>query len=434
MTSNARVLVERSIDRLCERVFERWLSAMGDPRFRVVLWNGRSLGAPESIDPPTARILDRAAFVRLLLDLELQVGELYTEGRLILEGDLLEFTRLVYEGGIDSRLGARWLPRRLLERTLRNDAESGRTSAQHHYDVDNDFYRLWLDEGMVYTCAYFGSAEDSLDEAQRRKLDHVCRKLRLREGERVIEAGCGWGALALHMARYYGVRVRAFNVSRAQIVFAREQAEKQDLTHLVEFIEDDYRNITGRCDKFVSVGMLEHVGPEHYRELGAVIDRCLGHDGLGLIHSTGMTRPGRVNRWIEQRIFPNAHLPRLSEMMDILEPYEMAVLDVENLRRHYALTLRHWLRRYEAALPAIQARVGAETARAWRLYLAGCAGGFAAGYMELFQVVFTRTHNMQIPWTRAALNEGASVDLSTDLAPPMAEVPWDPGTRRDGGL
>jgi cyclopropane-fatty-acyl-phospholipid synthase len=401
------VIGARLLDDLCTRGVRRWLSAMGNPALRVALWNGAAVSPPGVEPVGTVRIRDRGALLRLLADPEMQVGELYTERRIELEGDLLAMTRAVYEGGIDRRPGRRWLPWGLLDcAQRRRDPAPGRESAQHHYDVDNDFYRLWLDERMVYTCAYFHAGDDTLEDAQLQKLDHVCRKLRLREGERVIEAGCGWGALALHMARYYGARVRAFNVSRAQLEVAREQAEKQGLSHRVEFIEDDYREITGACEKFVAVGLLEHVGTAHYRELGAVIGRCLTRDGIGLLHSVGASRPLRLNRWIERRIFPNAQIPRLREMMDLFEPCDLAVLDVENLRRHYALTLRHWLRRYDAAAEAIEARVGPGTARAWRLYLAGCAGGFAAGYLELFQIVFARAGNLAIPWTRAHLYAG----------------------------
>jgi cyclopropane-fatty-acyl-phospholipid synthase len=217
----------------------------------------------------------------------------------------------------------------------------------------------------------------------------------------VIEAGCGWGSLALHMARHYGVTVRAVNVSHEQIAYAREQAEKQGLQDRVEFVEDDYRNLGGRCDKFVSVGMLEHVGPENYRALGAVIDRVLVPHGLGLVHSMGLSQPGRMNRWLEQRIFPNASTPSLRQMMDIFEPRRFAVLDVENLRLHYALTLRHWLSRYDGAWRRIRELVGDERARAWRLYLAGTAAAFEEGVVQLFQIVFTRERNARIPWTRA---------------------------------
>jgi cyclopropane-fatty-acyl-phospholipid synthase len=298
-----------------------------------------------------------------------------------------------------------------LRRLRPHDRTTAKGSAQHHYDVGNEFYRLWLDERMVYTCAYFPSPADGLEEAQLAKLEHVCRKLALRRDELVFEAGAGWGALALHMARYHGVRVRAWNVSREQVAFARERAEKEGLAGRVEFVEDDYRNVHGRCDAFVSVGMLEHVGPECYRTLGGVIGRVLARDGRGLIHSIGRPRGQRLNRWTEQRVFPGAHPPTLREMMEIFEPNGLAVLDVENLRRHYALTARHLLARFRAARPRIEALVGPERTRTFELYLAGTVASFEAETIELFQVVFNRVGSDRFPWTRAHLYTGEAPEL-----------------------
>src|SRR6185295_4327164 len=209
-----------------------------------------------------------------------------------------------------------------------------------HYDLGNDFYRLWLDREMVYTCAYFPTPEVSLEAAQIHKMDLVCRKLHLRPGDRVVEAGCGWGALALHMAAHYGVTVRAFNLSSEQITYARDRAAREGLAARAEFIEDDYRNVTGTCDAFVSVGMLEHVGFSELSSLGAVIDRSLGAHGRGLLHFIGRNRPMPLNAWIRKRIFPGAYPPALAEVFDnVLGPWNLSVLDVENLRLHYARTL-----------------------------------------------------------------------------------------------
>ncbi len=380
------------------------LAAMGDPPVRVRLWNGEVLGGPD--DVPIVAIRDPGALARLVLDPEMAFGDLWVAGRLEVEGDLPAFLAAAFRARSEAGVLARWLPRRLLEGALRTELGTATQNAQHHYDVGNAFYELWLDERMLYTCAYFPTPEATLEEAQLAKMDHVARKLALRPGERVVEAGCGWGALALHMARYYGVTVRAFNVSHEQILYAREQAEKQGLTDRVEFVEDDYRHVSGRYDAFVSVGMLEHVGLDHYGTLGRVIERCLEPEGRGLIHSIGRSRPQRLHRWIRERVFPNAHPPTLSEMMQIFEPRDFAVLDVENLRLHYRLTAEHWLRRYERELPRIEALVGRERARTWHLYLAGTVASFAAATLHLYQAVFTRAQNDAIPWSRAYLYTG----------------------------
>ena len=241
------------------------------------------------------------------------------------------------------------------------------------------------------------------NEAQRAKYDHVCRKLWLRPGDEVIEAGCGWGGLALHMARHYGVKVRAFNISREQVAWARDRARLEGLERRVEFVEDDYRNIDGRCDAFVSVGMLEHVGVENYAGLGEVIASCLAPHGRGLIHTIGRNRPAKLHPWIEKRIFPGARPPALSEMMQVFEAREFSVLDVENLRLHYARTLLDWKALYDAREDRVRAMFDERFVRSWRLYLAGSVAGFTTGSLQLFQVVFAPRHNNDLPPTRAQL-------------------------------
>jgi cyclopropane-fatty-acyl-phospholipid synthase len=390
----------RPLESWLVRRAHRWFEAMGGPPVRVSLWDGTVLGLADA--PVGVRIRDRGALLRLLLDPELHSGDLYTEGRVEIEGDPIEFVRQIYATRPTGAVRWNWLAR-LIDGARSYDPISARRNARHHYDLGNDFYRLWLDERMQYTCAYFPSPEVTLEQAQLAKLDHVCRKLELRAGERVIEAGCGWGGLALHMARHYGARVRAYNVSEEQVAWAREQAVKHDLHGRVEFVLDDYRSAAGRCDKFVSVGMLEHVGPKHYPELGDVIERTLEPHGLALIHTIGRSIPLRLHRWIARRVFPNAYPPTLREMMDIFEPHDFAVLDVENLRRHYALTLRHWLARYERGFERAVALVGRERARAWRLYLAGSVAAFERGSLHLFQVLVSRAANDRVPWTRAGV-------------------------------
>jgi cyclopropane-fatty-acyl-phospholipid synthase len=229
----------------------------------------------------------------------------------------------------------------------------------------------------------------------------------LRAGETVVEAGCGWGALALHMARRYGVRVVACNVSHEQVLWARRRAAAEGLAGQVEFLEADYRELAGRYDAFVSVGMLEHVGLRSYAELARVIDRCLAPDrGRGLVHFIGRDRARPLNAWIRRRIFPGAYPPTLDQVVShVLRPARVSVVDVENLRRHYALTLAHWRRRFERA--EADGRIGFDRGfrRAWRLYLAGSEASFATGALELFQVTFARPADDSLPWTRAALYE-----------------------------
>jgi cyclopropane-fatty-acyl-phospholipid synthase len=378
------------------------LAAVPGAPLALVLPSGEEVGNGGS---PIARL--RIADMRTLLGLlgpgsDLHFGDAYADGRIVVEGDLLGLLEAVFaapENGWLADLSARWC--RLVGRG--NSIRRSRANVHHHYDLGNDFYTLWLDREMVYTCAYFPTPAASLEEAQVAKMEHVARKLRLHPGENVIEAGCGWGALALHLARRHGVRVRAFNVSEEQVCWARERARREGLADRVEFIDDDYRNVRGTCDAFVSVGMLEHVGREHYGELAAVIDRTLAPHGRGLLHSIGRNRRREFSAFVQRRIFPGAYVPTLREMVSLLEPADFSVLDVENLRLHYARTLEHWLARFETHRDEVARRFSEPFVRIWRLYLAGSIAAFRTGALQLFQVVFTRGRSNAVPWTRADL-------------------------------
>lgn len=388
------------------RLLRHLLQSLGDPPLRISLWNGEVLSPAAAAPLADMRIADRATLLKLVADPEFQFGECFCDGTLEVDGDLVGLLKTLIQALSESATTAPPL-RRLLDR-LRRRGSSGSNFAlqnvQHHYDIGNEFYRLWLDREMSYTCAYFASPAMTLEEAQVAKMDHVCRKLRLQPGETVVEAGCGWGALALHMATRYGVHVKAFNLSREQIAHAKEranaQAQSPGMAGSVEFVEDDYRNIQGRFDAFVSVGMLEHVGRENFGALGSLINRCLAPDGRGLIHSIGHLSPDPLNAWIEKRIFPGGYAPSLREILEVLEPSRFSVLDVENLRLHYALTLEHWLRRFDAAADCVRGMYGKRFVRAWRLYLCGSQAAFSAGEMQLFQVLFARGRSNLVPWTR----------------------------------
>jgi cyclopropane-fatty-acyl-phospholipid synthase len=384
------------------RALERTLSSRGVLPFPVVLWNGLELSPSSGASRGRVRLLERSALRDLLLRPDPGLGEAYEDGRLIVEGDLLQLVDSAFRTGFGSVGFWRRLLRALAWKP-RGSRWRARQNIHHHYDVGNDFYRLWLDERLVYTCAYFPTPDASLEEAQLAKMHHVCRKLDLRPGERVVEGGCGWGALALHMAEHCGARVRAFNISREQIDFACEEAKRRGLSSRVEFVEDDYRGIRERCDAFVSVGMLEHVGRSHYRALSRVVDRCLEPHGRGLLHSIGRAQPKAMSPWLERRIFPGAYIPSLREMMEVFEPANLAVLDVENLRLHYARTLEHWLDRFEKASDRVESMFDARFVRTWRLYLASSIASFRSGNCQLYQVLFSRAGNERIPWTRAGV-------------------------------
>jgi len=392
---------ERSARSLDARLVHRLLTALGGPPIEFELaWTGERVSANRA---PQARIriADRSTLIGIVADPQVRFGDAYAEGQAEIDGDLVQLVKLIYRSAPGARRGAlSRVVNNWRHRPRRNTLAGSRNNIHRHYDIGNEFYSLWLGQTMAYTCAYYPTADASLDEAQVAKMDHVCRKLQLKAGDSVVEAGCGWGTLALHMASRYGARVRAFNISKEQIAYARARAREQGLEGRVEFVEDDYRTISGRYDVFVSIGMLEHVGVENYPQLGQIARRAIGTEGRGLIHSIGRNQPSSLHPWIERRIFPGAYPPSLSEMMQIFEPADLSVLDVENIRLHYALTLRAWMSLYEAAVDKVRAMFDERFVRMWRLYLAGSIAAFEAGTLQLFQVLFTAEENNRLSLTR----------------------------------
>ncbi|MDH4047514.1 MAG: cyclopropane-fatty-acyl-phospholipid synthase family protein [Gammaproteobacteria bacterium] len=382
----------------------RWIMMrVGNPRVLVRMWNGEEFCLADGRPVACLEFRDRRVIPELIMSTSVGFGECYSKGMIEVHGDFVAFADEITRAITEKYRGRYNLQKihSLLASVRGNTLSRSQQNVQHHYDLGNEFYRLWLDPRMVYTCAYYEHADATLEQAQLAKLDHVCRKLRLRPGQEVIEAGCGWGSLALHMVQHYGVRVKAYNNSIEQVSFAREEAARLGLdSSRLTFVKDDYRNITGRCDAFVSIGMLEHVGRKHYRNLGKLIRNCLKPGGIGLIHSIGRSRPAPVDAWIARHIFPGGHIPSLSEMSEIFEPFEFSILDIENLRLHYARTCRAWLANFERVKDEVSAMYSEEFARAWRLYLAGSSAGFHTGTLQLYQVLIAPPGNNSVPWTR----------------------------------
>ena len=400
---------EQASDGRAPNALDRWLlrqmtSRLDSSRVRVILWDEPAPATTADSLPVVVRVGDRKALRKVILHPNLYFGDLYSSGRITVHGDLVTLLQAAYKYTAEK-------PSKL-ERLLRGrriptpDLADSRRNIHHHYDLGNDFYELWLDrEALQYTCAYYADPAMTIEQAQQAKMHHVCRKMRLKAGETVAEAGSGWGGFAIFMAKNYGAKVRSFNISREQVAYARNWAKREGVENNVEFVEDDFRNIAGKYDVFVSIGMLEHAGAGNYRDLGKLIDRVLTPEGRGLIHSIGRDRPEPLNAWIDKRIFPGAYPPTLREMMDIFEPNGLSVLDVENIRLHYAETLRGWLQRYEENVDTIREMFDETFVRAWRLYLVGSIAAFLTGKLQLFQVLYARTGARNVPWTRAHVYE-----------------------------
>ncbi len=382
---------------LDKALLTRMFRAMGQPSIRLVLWDGtvvNGIGEPAGI----VHILDRRTLWRLPVNPNLVFGDAYVAGHIDIEGDIISCLRAFYDVmPMQADAGIFSAVMKKLRRSHTNDIAGARANIYRHYDIGNHFYKLWLDDDMVYSGAFYHAPGDDLEAAQQAKMHYICRKLQIRPGDEVVEIGCGWGALARYMAKHYGAKVTAYNISHAQIQYARERTRLEGLEDQITYIEDDYRNISGTYDALVTVGMLEHVGAEHYATFGRIMDACLKKNGRGLIQSVGRNQREAMTGWIEKRIFPGAYVPVLSEILRLVEPQGFSIVNVENLRLHYARTLFDWLERFDAASGQIEQMYDAAFIRTWRLYLAGCCAAFEVGSVELFQLLFARPHNQSLP-------------------------------------
>jgi cyclopropane-fatty-acyl-phospholipid synthase len=276
-----------------------------------------------------------------------------------------------------------------------NPQSFGRASAavHHHYDIGNDLYQQMLGETMAYTCAYWKDGDD-LDQAQRNKLDLVCRKVGLEPGMTVLDLGCGWGTFARYAAENYGVHVTGYTISKEQVALGKERCAGLD----VELRCEDYRDARGLFDRVVSIGIMEHVGPRNYSTYMDVVDRTLKPDGISFIHTIGGNRAkDHTDPWIDKYIFPNAVLPTMGRLTSAMHSGngEWVIEDVHNIGPHYDPTLMAWLENFERAWPSVKDQYGERFYRMWKFYLSSCAGGFRARFMQLYQMVFTRQSTLQ---------------------------------------
>ncbi|WIG60685.1 MAG: Cyclopropane-fatty-acyl-phospholipid synthase [Ktedonobacterales bacterium] len=414
--------------------------------FAVRLWDGSRETPPERAPRYTIALNRPGALRRIFLPpSELALGEAYLDGDFDIEGEIEAAVGLanVVSARLGSPLGyAALIPR--LRALPVDDAPAGATAGsaprgraalagfgarhtrrrdaaaiRYHYDVGNDFYALWLDQRMVYSCAYFPTGAEDLDTAQEAKLEHICRKLRLRPGERLLDIGCGWGGLVRYAAERYGVEALGVTLSEPQAALARERIAAAGLTDRCRVEVRDYRDLPRNrpFDKIVSVGMFEHVGRSHLYTYFNTAYHLLRPGGLFLNHGIaegpaqrGMSLPLRLlwrpGSFVATYVFPDGELIPPGEALRYAEMVGFETRDVENLREHYTLTLRQWVRRLEAHREEAVRIAGERTYRVWRLYMAGAAQSFATGGNSLIQALFTKLHGdgtIELPPTRADL-------------------------------
>lgn len=355
----------------------------------------------DSSDPVAKiRLTDAAAVRAAWMDPNLQFAELYMDGRLIVEdGDIYDFMALAKKNGAKNFASTPAVMReigRILHRKLRRHVftETAKGNVAHHYDLDEKLFRLFLDTDLQYSCAYFETGEETLEEAQRKKKRHIAAKMLLNPGQRILDIGCGWGGMAIYMAQTTGADVTGVTLSEEQHRVANQRAADLGIADRCRFLLQDYRKVQGKFDRVVSVGMFEHVGPQHFEEYFKTIYKRLEDDGAALIHSIGRAKPNLSDPpFVEKYIFPNGHIPPLSETLPAVEKAKFLVKDVEILTKHYAYTLHEWRKRFHANREAVLELYDERFFRMWDIYLIASEISFLYGKLANFQIQLTKRHD-----------------------------------------
>jgi cyclopropane-fatty-acyl-phospholipid synthase len=395
---------------------------------RLTTAGGRVLQFGDGIGELVAvRFTTRAAQWGMLLDPELKVGEAYMDGTLVMErGSIADFLALAMsqdKSGKPLRWArVQWLVRYLWRRLAQfNPPTRARRNVAHHYDLDQQLYALFLDADRQYSCGYFESPEQSLDDAQLAKKRHVVAKLLVGRGQRVLDIGSGWGGMALYLAEMAGARVKGVTLSDEQFALSRARAEEKGLSDRVEFRLQDYRDIAERFDRIVSVGMFEHVGVGYYDVFFRKCAEVLADDGVMLLHSIGRSEgPGITNPWINKYIFPGGYIPALSEVLPAVERAGFLVTDIEILRLHYAETLKNWRERFLAHRDDLPKTYDEHFVRMWEFYLAASEMSFREQNLMVMQLQLTRRQGV-VPTTRdyIAREEARLRGLESGSRPPL---------------
>ena len=402
------------MDSPLDKLFRQISKSYPDTPFEVHFWDGSKELYGSGHKKFVLKINKKEIVSRILAEGNLGFGEEYMKGNIEVEGDLQE---LMQFGNSEVYRSIRFPIRekaRLIRDfiTMRCTVANAKKNIGRHYDISNDFYKLWLDDTLTYSCAYFENVSDTLKGAQLGKYEHICRKLRLKRGDKLVDIGCGWGGMMIYAAKNYGVKSVGCTLSEKQYEYAVNAVENEGLQDKIKIHLKDYREIEGQFDKFVSIGMLEHVGKEFYPDFFAAAKRLLKPGGTGVLHHIGTIEDRPTDPWIVKYIFPGGWLPTLPIVLDMMNKHGFAYYDIEDLRMHYAKTLDCWIANFENRIEAVRSlmldNLGnqdkvREFVLMWRLYLNGSSAAFKYGTNRLYQIVFSNGLKNDLPLTRKYL-------------------------------
>ncbi|HEY4801384.1 MAG TPA: cyclopropane-fatty-acyl-phospholipid synthase family protein [Paraburkholderia sp.] len=379
---------------------------------RLVLWSGQQYDFGHFAAPQVTLKVNSAAALPLLLEPSLDnLGEAYVKGKIDIEGKLADIINISYSLARNTVTSASKLAR--VRRYFTHSKSTDKQAIQYHYDVSNEFYKLWLDENMVYSCAYFENGDEDLATAQLKKIDHILTKIQLKEGQTLLDIGCGWGALVLRAAQKFGARCVGVTLSQNQFDLASARVRAAGLGDRIEIRLQDYRDIHGQFDRITSVGMFEHVGRKHLPGYFRKVHDLLADEGVAMNHGitssdadSGETALGG-GEFIDRYVFPDGELPHIGLALEAAQRGGLEAVDVESLRRHYAHTLDIWAENFEARAEEAKQLVDDEKFRIWRVYLAGCAYAFEHDDVSIFQIVCRKAGRSAktLPWSRRYMYE-----------------------------
>ena len=364
------------------------------------------IGKPIKEKPITIKLLDKKLNYKLLINPDLYFGEAYTDGSLIIEnGTITEFLDITFKniGRGDINIYGKILNK--INGTYRyltnfNKIVKSKKNVSHHYDISEKLYDLFLDSNRQYSCAYFKNEEDTLEQAQNNKIDHIIKKLNIKPNQKILDIGSGWGTLALAIANKTKASVIGITLSENQHQYSNNKAKEMNLSNQVEFKLIDYRELNEKFDRIVSVGMFEHVGRKFYKTYFSQVSKLLKDKGIALIHTIGSSNPPRDPQpWITKYIFPGGYTPSLSELAKPIENSGLIISDIEVLRMHYAHTLRHWKERFLSKKDTVLNMFDEKFYRMWEFYLASCEMAFKWGDQVVFQLQLSKD-NISVPNTR----------------------------------